>query len=39
MVLLSLIILRIVIGIVAYETYYKKQVNSHIGVNDEESLL
>lgn len=39
MVLLSMIIFRIIIGIVAYETYYKKQINSHIGLNEEETLL
>ena len=39
MLIISLIILRIVLGIVAYETYYKKQINSHIGINEEESLI
>jgi hypothetical protein len=34
MLLISLIVLRIVLGIVAYETYYKKQLNSHIGLSE-----
>jgi hypothetical protein len=39
MLLLSTVVFRMVIGIVAYETYYKKQINGFIGINEDESLL